>query len=178
MASARNPNYQNTNDGLPQDQYGSSAIGLVDAATGDLVSQAANTVRTVMHNGKTIKIADPLSNLDNLSLISASNVSTSQTSPDQTNFYGRGVKVFLNATAIGTGALIVLIQYKDPVSGQYITALTSAAVIANGLTQYTIYPGIAAVANVAVNDVVPRTWRVQVTGANSSSFTVGGAIIL
>lgn len=120
----------------------------------------------------------PENNLDAISLIAATNVSATQTSLDQTNFYGRGVKVFLNVTAIGAGSLVVLIQYKDPVSGQYITALTSAAVIANGFTQYTIYPGITAIANVAVNDVVPRTWRVQVTGANGSSFTVGGAVML
>jgi hypothetical protein len=116
-------------------------------------------------------------NLDNITLINAANVSTTQTSADQTNFNGRGVKVWLNITTFGA-ALTLAIQYKDPVSGQYIAALSSAAIAANTFTQYTIYPGITAAANVSLSDVLPRTWRVQVTGASGSTFTVACSPIL
>jgi hypothetical protein len=116
-------------------------------------------------------------NLDTITLINAANVSATQTSADQTNFNGRGVKVWLNITTFGA-ALTLAIQYKDPVSGQYITALSSVAISANTFTQYTIYPGITGAANVSLSDVLPRTWRTQVTGPSGSTFTVGASVIL
>jgi hypothetical protein len=116
-------------------------------------------------------------NQDGLSIINAVATSSTQTSADILNYNGRGVKVWWNITTFGA-ALTLAIQYKDPVSGQYITALSSAALSANGFTQYTIYPGITGAANVALNDILPRTWRVQVTGASGSTFTVGASVIV
>jgi len=101
-------------------------------------------------------------------------------SADLLNPYGRGVKVFVNVTAAGTGSNIVSIQGKDPASGAYYTVLASAAIIANGLTVLTVYPGLAAVANLTANDALPRQWRVLVTAGNVNpvNYTVGACVIV
>lgn len=104
----------------------------------------------------------------------------SQTSPDLPNPYGRGVKVFVNTTAIGTGSITVTIQGKDPASGAYFTLLASAAIVTNLLTVLSVYPGLPATANVSANDVVPRTWRVSVVAnnANPATYTIGACVIV
>ena len=117
-------------------------------------------------------------NLDNITLINASAVSATQTSADQLNVNARGVKITLNVTTIGTGSLVTTIQVKDPVSGVYTTVLTSAAVTTNTSATYTVYPGITATANVSASDILTRTWRVSVAGANVSTFTVGAMPVL
>lgn len=112
-------------------------------------------------------------------LITASSATTTQTSADQTNTSARGIKVVLNTTAIGTGSVTVVIQGKDQASGQYYTILSGAAVTTNTTNVYTVYPGVTATANVAANDVLPATWRVQVTAnnANAATYTVGASLL-
>lgn len=104
------------------------------------------------------------------------------TSADQTNFNGRGVKLGINVTAdsAGTALVVVTIQGKDIVSGQYYTILSSASIAAVGFSTLQVYPGITATANVAANDILPRTWRVSITvsGAGTASATVGSSNIL
>lgn len=103
-------------------------------------------------------------------------------SSDQTNFNGRGVKLGINVTAdsAGTALVVVTIQGKDTVSGQYYTILSSASIAAVGFSTLTVYPAITATANVAASDVLPRTWRVSVTvsGAGTATATVGSSTIL
>ena len=118
--------------------------------------------------------------------LTASNVlsgvgqTTSQNSADLLNPYGRGVKVFVNVSLIGTGSVTVTIQGKDPGSGTYYTILASAAIVANGFTVLSVYPGLVAAANSAVNDVLPRQWRVQATAnnANAANYSVGASVIV
>ena len=86
---------------------------------------------------------------------------TSINSPDQVNPYGRGIKVFVNISAITAGSAVVTIQGKDP-SGNYYTVLASASLTATGETVLTVYPGTTAAANSVANDVLPRQWRVSV----------------
>lgn len=148
-----------------------AAGGWNDSVTPGFMLEALQGI----YNGVSVDRARGNVNLS--ALINASSVSTTQTSSDQTNYNGRGVKVWWNITTFGA-ALTLSIQYKDSVSSQYITALSSAAISANGFTQYTIYPGITATANVSLSDVLPRTWRVQVTGASSSTFTVGACVMV
>ena len=57
-------------------------------------------------------------------------LTTSQNSADLLNPYGRGVKVFCNMSAIGTGSVTFTIQAKDPASGAYAALLASAAIVA------------------------------------------------
>ena len=75
--------------------------------------------------------------------------------------YGRGIKVFVNISAITAGSAVVTIQGKDP-SGNYYTVLASASLTATGETVLTVYPGTTAAANSVANDVLPRQWRVSV----------------
>jgi hypothetical protein len=124
-------------------------------------------------------LVTPPSNAD-ATLITAVAATTTQTSTDQTNPGGRGVKVVLDMTAIGTGSVTLSIRGKDPASGKYYTILASAAVVGNGTTVYTVYPGAPAAANVSANDALPRTWQVQVVAnnANPATYTVGASVIV
>ncbi len=119
------------------------------------------------------------SNAD-LTLITAAAVTATQTSPDQTNGFGRGLIVVLDMTAVGTGSVTITIQGKDPASGKYYTLLAGAAVVTNSTNVYTVYPGAPATANVSANSPLPRTWRVVVTAnnANATTYTVGASVIV
>lgn len=119
------------------------------------------------------------SNVNAGTLISAVGATTTQTSADQTNTSGRGVLVFLNTTAIGTGSVTLEIDGKDPASGTYYAILTGVAVVTNVFTVYRVYPGLTASANAIASDILPTTWRVRVTAnnANAATYTVGACVI-
>lgn len=101
------------------------------------------------------------------------------TSPDFKNEWGRGAKVYINMSAAGTGSVTFTIQGKDSTSGTYYTILASPAVVANGFSVLTVYPGAPVTANVSVNDLLPYTWRILATAnnANAASYSVGMDII-
>jgi hypothetical protein len=101
-------------------------------------------------------------------------------SSDQRNWLRRGIKLVIDITANGgTGTLTVTIQGKDPGSGKYYTILASTALAAVATTTLTVYPGIAASANVAASDVLPSTWRVQaVVGTNNVTATIGATVLV
>jgi len=113
-------------------------------------------------------------------LITAVGVTTTQTSPDQTNHNGRGVVVVLDMTVVGTGSVTITIQGKDTTSGKYYTILAGLAVVTNVTNTYTVYPGIGASANVAASNILPRVWRVVATAgnANPATYTVGACLMV
>ena len=76
--------------------------------------------------------------------------------------------------------MVPTIEGYDEVSGQWVTLLTGAAITGTGTTTLTLYPGVTVSANVAVSDVLPRTWRVTMTAADADSLTysVGANLIL
>lgn len=158
---------------------GEGNIALVaPVASGDATAAGGVTGEaTLLYNGASFD--RQRGNLDQ-SLITAVGATTTQNSADQLNVNGRGVKVVLDMTAAGTGSVTLTVQGKDPASGKYYTILTGAAVAAVSTNVYTVYPGAAAVANVSVNDVLPRTWRVVVTAgnANPTTYTVGASVIV
>jgi hypothetical protein len=119
-------------------------------------------------------------NTDTGPLITASAATTTQTSADQVNNGGCGVKVVLVTTAIGTGNITLEIDGKDTASGNYYAILTGAAVSSNTTNVYTVYPGVAVTANVSASDVLPKTWRVKVTAnsSNPTTYTVGASVIV
>lgn len=93
------------------------------------------------------------------------------TSPDLTNKYSAGIKVTVDITAATTSTLTITINYKDISSGKYITLLTSAAYSGTGTNSLTIYPGLTAVSNVTVTDVLPTTFQIVATKGDTSSWT-------
>lgn len=113
-------------------------------------------------------------------LLAGVGATASQNSADLTNADGRGVKVYVNTSLIGTGSITVSIQAKDPASGTYTTLLASAAIVTNTLTVLTVYPGLPVTTNVSANDVLPRQWRVSVVAnnANPANYSVGASIIV
>ena len=173
----------------------------IDSATGDLITkldggsgtattrqgnadaQTANDVGLLSNargygfNGSTW---DRWYNNQNLTLLASAARTATVASPDQTNFNGCGVHVILDVTAAGTGSITLTIQGKDPVSNKYYDILAGVAVTTNSTNVYKVYPGLPATANVSANDLLPRTWRVNVThnNANSITYSVGAAVIL
>lgn len=113
-------------------------------------------------------------------LLAGVGATASQNSADLTNADGRGVKVYVNTSVIGTGSITVSIQAKDPASGTYTTLLASAAIVTNVMTVLTVYPGLPVTTNVSANDVLPRQWRVSVVAnnANPANYSVGASIIV
>jgi predicted secreted protein len=96
------------------------------------------------------------------------------------NYRGRGIKVVLDMTTVGTGSVTLTIKGKDTASGKYYTLLAGAAVTTNSTNVYTVFPGATASANVSANDMLPRTWQVVVTAnnANATTYTVGASVIV
>lgn len=99
-------------------------------------------------------------------------------SEDMENLGRRGLKLTIDITNINGATVTVTIQGKDKVSGKYYTLLASAALVANGTTTLTVYPGETAAANLVANDILPATWRVSVVIATATpTLTIGGAVI-
>lgn len=106
-------------------------------------------------------------------------------SADFINYNGKGAQVILNITvASGTGGLQATLQGKDPISGTYynLTALPTA-VVATGIKVYELFPGASTAGagdiTVRTAGVLPRTFRINVTAGDTSSYTysVGEVVI-
>lgn len=134
---------------------------------------------TIVNDGLGHQHATLENNVDTGALITAVAATTTQTSADQVNSSGRGIKVFFNMATVGTGSVTITIQGKDPTSGTYYTILAGAAVITNVFTVYSVYPGLTAAANSVASDVLPRTWRITATAnnANATTYTVSASVI-
>ncbi len=116
---------------------------------------------------------------NDLVLIPSAAFTTTQTTVDQINTSGRGVRVVLDMTVVGTGSVTLEIDAKDVASGKYVAQLTGAAVITNSTNVYVVYPGLTAAANSVASDVLSHTWRVKVVAnnANSCTYSVGASML-
>src|ERR1700752_4083149 len=92
-----------------------------------------------------------------LCLASGANPSAGN-SGDLDNFEASGCHVIVNISAFTSGSITVIIEGKDPVSSQYYTLLSSAALGAAATTVLRVFPGSTVTANLAANDCVPRIW--------------------
>ena len=96
----------------------------------------------------------------------------SSNSADIRNGGARGVRVYINVTAIAASPSVVFtIKDKDKTGGLYHTILASAAIVGTGLTTLTVYPGMTAAANVAVSEPIPPIWRVEAVHGDADSIT-------
>lgn len=109
------------------------------------------------------------SNLEQ-SVLSSATRSATVTSADLTNFNASGAIFFLNVSSVpGSGStnVALVIQGKDPVSGNYATLFTGGTA-STGTVAVMFHPGISASAN-GVAAILPRTFRVM--GAVSAGAT-------
>jgi len=93
-------------------------------------------------------------------------------SADQDNLFARGVVVVIDVTAASvTPSVVFTIKGKSSLGDDYYTILASAAVTGTGQTVLRVYPGLAASANAAANDVLPRKWRVEAVHGDTDPIT-------
>lgn len=86
------------------------------------------------------------------------------------------VMISIVTTASAAPSTIFAIDGYDPATDTYFNLATSAAVVGNGTTILRVYPGAVPVANVGVDNVVPRVIRVTATHGNGNSHTYGVSI--
>lgn len=142
----------------------------------------ANTVLQIMcglFNGTTLD--QPRGNMDGITLINASSVTTYQGSPLQTNYNGRGVIIVFDMIDASASPSVTLnIAGDEPVTGTGWNILVGNPITANGTYIYKVYPGLIPVANAVANDILPRTWGVGVTpnNANAASYEVCAIVMV
>lgn len=141
-------------------------------------------VDVVYHdNGDGTYSATGLGNIEGTLLASAARTATGN-STDQTNHNSSGVMVALNVTVAGVdGGLTLRIQWKDPISGNYINLNAApTTVTGTGTTVYAFGPGATTAGGVTQGTagLLPRTWRISVVASNSTSYTysVGYALMV
>lgn len=102
-------------------------------------------------------------------------------SADFTNYNAKGLHVIVNVSALtATPSITPIIQGKDPISGTYYDILEGLPITTTGINILKVYPGISAFVNQSASDILPRTYRVRVTHADTDSITysVAGALII
>lgn len=142
-------------------------------------------IATGLYNGASID--QQRGNMDNLTVLSASAVTTTQTSADQKSYNARTLYVVVNVTTLtGTSpTLTPKLQGKGPVSGQYFqigAALT--AISAAGVYVY-LYSLSAPAAGGGVTATaafpIPRTWNFVMTAGGTitnATYTVEAMYLL
>lgn len=126
----------------------------------------------------------PIYNTDGIVLLTSAAITANGNSEIQANNFARGIKLYVNPGAFGSGAtaITVTIQGFDPVSKSFYTMLTSASLTASTFAVLTVYPGITASANVSVSDVLPRSWRVSwaasAWGTSGSTLGIAATLII
>lgn len=94
----------------------------------------------------------------------------------------RGIRLFVNITAVGGGGTVVFkVQNYDPVSASWfdVTNLASASLNANAATLITFYPSVNNTANTQVSQHLGCRWRLVATvGTNAVTFSVGGDYLI
>jgi len=99
---------------------------------------------------------------------------TTTSSADLDNPNARGVHVIVNVSSYVSGTWTPIVQAKNPATAAYYTLLTGTGITGTGVTVLKVYPGLVAASNVA-NDVVPKTWRITMSGGSTpvATFSVG-----
>jgi|GEM_PF-2472857 len=119
-------------------------------------------------------------NLEEAIIASAARTA-SFSSADFTNYNAKGGHFIVNVTAVtDTPEVVITIEGKDPISGDYYPVLVSDTINSVGMTILKVYPGITGSANASANDILPRTYRVSSAHADADSITysVSGALVV
>jgi hypothetical protein len=84
----------------------------------------------------------------------------------------RGLRLDVNVSVVaGSGEITTTIKGVDPLSGTEYTLLADAAQSTVSHSELIIYPGVVAVANVALNQPLPKRWTVDVAHTNGDAVT-------
>lgn len=163
---------------LPVNVLGDPEVQVQGAVAIGAAASGENPVLQGISDGINVQVRT--GNVDNIVVHALAAHTTTQTSSDHNNNNHRGAFFVLVVTSAGTGSITLSVQGKDPVSGNYFTLLTGAAVTTNSTNLYTVYPGATVAANAAVSIPVPHTWRVVVTAnnANTITYSVGASMLL
>lgn len=116
------------------------------------------------------------SNIVGTLLTSAARTTTTASS-DVQNTSTRGVHIYINVSAYTSGQWVPAIQGKDPVTGNYYDICTGPTITGTGVFIFKMFPGamMQDTTNVVCNDMLPRTWRINMVGSATpvSTFSVG-----
>lgn len=159
---------------------GSATIGTVSLTGSTLADGTSTSIANQGYNGTTY---DRWRNNAEGTLLASAARTTTASSSNQTNYNARGVMIFLNVTvASGTGGLTVRINGIDPVSGALRGIPTAPTIVtAVGHYNYVMYPGASGGVVSSVSALpLPRSWMVQVSAGDASSYTysIGYSLIL
>jgi hypothetical protein len=77
----------------------------------------------------------------------------------------------INVTAYPAAASVVFAVNGVSKAGTEFNIITSAAITATGTTVLRVFPGATAVANLAVNDMLPQGLNITATHADTDSIT-------
>lgn len=128
------------------------------------------------YNGATF---DRWRNNVELTLLASAVRAADNNSGDIVNYNHRGLIVVVDMTVVpGVDTVTPKIQGKDPVSGKYYDILAGAAIVATSTVVLRVYPGITVAANLAVSDLLPRTWRLFMDHSAATNFTYSAGGIL
>jgi len=93
-------------------------------------------------------------------------------SADFVNHNATGAHFIINVSALSdTPSIVVTVQGLDDASDTYYDVLISTAITTTGTTVLKVHPGISPIVNGSANDMLPRTYRVSVTHADTDSIT-------
>lgn len=122
-----------------------------------------------------------IENTDFTAIAASSGATLTTSSGDILNTRGRGITCVSNLVGHTGASLQPEIAGKDATSGTYYTILlANTPQTATGQVRFTVYPaaiaasaqvGVAATANIGVNDTLPRTIRVRLVAGNAASQT-------
>ena len=118
---------------------------------------------------------------------SAARTATTYDSDPMLNTSARGVRIYCDITADNGGSVIVVLQTKDPVSGQWVSVGNGSSATwatAAQTRSLTLYPGLLTANGTATTDTVGNgvlgtLWRVHlIVGTATVTFSVGAEYLL
>ena len=165
---------------------GGSNLNPWQAATGDNAGTGNAGQISAMVVNSSGNLDRKRGNVDNITLINAAAVTTTQTSADQANYNMHLLYVVVNVTTLnGTSpTLTPMLQGKGPVSVQYFqigAALTAIAATGKFIYLYGIsVPAAAGGVTATVAFPIPRTWNFVMTAGGTitnATYTVEASYI-
>ena len=86
----------------------------------------------------------------------------------QYNQHYRGLRLTIDISAFSGTSITFTIYAVDPISGNTVSLLASAAQTGTGTIYLHIYPGAVAVANKVANEALPYQWKLTPSGTITS----------